>query len=258
MATPSFYQQSRIGRVIFRIRDGALFISALPLIKGESRTEYRMDLRQLDSNYTPRIARDHALLAIPALVVLLMVSGIWALRRQTYFPQVSLVFFYEILVVGFISSLVLAIKGSRRIEYYEFRNHWGKTLLNIICEREQKADCDEFIQELVSHIEIAQSDLPAKERSLILAELDGESKPAPHLDPSWPRWSLCIALGALGSGLPLLPGEALSVDPSVIIFVFPLCVGGLIAGYFSFQKRESKCWWSIVGLILSLLPPFFY
>lgn len=255
---PTFYQKSRIGRIAYQIRDHVLYISAFPERANSPRREYKLDLRRVDTNYTPKVTREYWLLIFPAITLLLFTAGIWFLRRQTLIPQYPLFYFYEVLAVGFVTSLVLAIRGSRRIEYYEFKDHWGKPLLNLVCEPEQRADCTAFIQELVVRADLARSDTPPEERVRLLALLDREPKPASTVEASLPRWSLAIVLGALAAGIPLLPGASLDVDPSIIVLIFPLCIGSLAGCYFSFQAKEPKRWWGVLGATLALLPPFFY
>ena len=146
----------------------------------------------------------------------------------------------------------------RRVEFFEFRNHWGKPVLHIIRERKQAADCAAFITALVAHIELAQSDLPPEERTKLLRQLVDDSTGASGLRPGQDKWKVSIGLGVLAVVFPLVPAVNYSSDPSLFPIIFLLCVGGAGFSIFSFLAKEPRRWWSVLGLVLSLIPAYFY
>lgn len=256
MAIPTFIQSSRFGRVIFQIRDGFLYVSERNFRRNFA--ESRLDLRSLDPNYTPRIIRLYALLIIPLVLALLCAVAIWGLFHQHFLPGEAMPFFYQWPVVGFVGSLIAAIRGTRRVEYYEFSNQWGKPVLNIIRERKQSADCTAFILTLVAQIELVKSDLPREEQAKLLRQWPDENIKTPGLELSSDWWKSSIMLGALATGIPLVPHAENYLAGLLFPIVFLICVGGAGLSVFSFLAKEPKRWWSTVGFVLSLIPVCFY
>ena len=256
MSVPTFIQNSRIGRVIYQIRDGHLQISASKFGRGFN--ECRLALRSLNPNYTPRFVRLYALLVIPFVLALLCGVVIRGLFHQTLIRQEALIYIYQWPVTFGVVFLILAIRGIRRVEFFEFRNHWGKPVLHIIRERKQAAECAAFITVLVAHIELAQSDLPPEERTKLLRQLVDDSTGASGLRPGQDKWKVSIGLGVLAVVFPLVPAVNYSSDPSLFPIIFLLCVGGAGFSIFSFLAKEPRRWWSVLGLVLSLIPAYFY
>ncbi|HWA24935.1 MAG TPA: hypothetical protein VG734_04600 [Lacunisphaera sp.] len=258
---PTFVQNSRIHRTIYQIRGNELAISVLNP-RGNGFSEFLVDLRTVDSNYQPRAVRLYLLVLIPGAVAVLsglVIWGLmqaWGLKQLAVVPREVMVHFLLWPAIIFAMSLAFAIRGTRRVEYYQFLNQWKRPAFQIICEREQRAECAAFISALVAHIELAQSDLPEAERRSLLERVAAETheQPAPATN-GW-RWKLSLGCGALAAGLPLWPGSA--GDTSLVVILFPLCALGLIATWLSFAKREPGRWWSLAGAALALFPPFFY
>lgn len=256
MTIPTFIQNSRINQVVYQIRDGHLFISARPLV-GRFK-EYRLDLRSLDPDYQPLITRNYALLIIPLITLLLCAAALWGLMHQTLLPGGALHGLYQWPLVGFVSSLVAAIRGSRRIEYFQFKTRWGTPALTIIREREQTEECAAFITTLVGHIEVAQSELSPEERRKLLRRLEEENPITPTIESGVALWKMSLAAGALAFALPWLPNQEYYFAGFIFPLVFILCVCGAACSVYSFLYKEPKRWWSAVGLVLSLIPVFLY
>lgn len=254
MAVPTFVQKSRINQIIYQIRDDWLQVSARGLV-GRF-TDYGFELRRIDPNYEPRITRNYLLLIIPLIILALCLVAIWGLMHQSSLPEGSPVLFYQWPVTWGVLSLFAAIRGSRRIEYYQFKNRAGRPILSIIREREQAKECAAFITTLIAHIEIAQADVTPEERTKMFRSLGSESFVGLDAEPGLDLWKVSIALGVLASGLPLVP--RLDYYLPLFLIVFPLCVGAAALCVFSFTTKESKRWWSVIGLVLSLVPPLFY
>jgi hypothetical protein len=254
MAIPTFIQNSRINQVIYQIRDEQLWVSERALF-GKFK-DRKLPLRQLDPDYRPCIARSYALVIIPLSGAALGAAAIWGLQKQSFLPQESLMLIYEFLVVlsGFL--LLVAIRGSRRIEYYQFTNLAGRSVLSIIREREQNEECAAFIMSLVAHIELAQADLSPGEHDKLLGRLVKDATAPAIPAPGEALWKKSIAFGVLASGLPLVPNLADYLP--LFEITYGLCFIGAVCCVYSFMSNEPNRWWSLLGMILSLIPPYFY
>jgi hypothetical protein len=255
MAPPTFVQESRLGRTIYQIREGVLAIS---ISRWTGFEEHQVDLRRLDPNYEPKSIRLYGLLILPGVGLLISALAYWGLYHQPLVPREAMVYFFRWPIIGIAVSLILAIRGSRRFEFYQFKNHWGKPALSILREHQQKTECDFFMSVLVSHIELAQSDLSPDEKSRILERLLRDETPAPQTGVGADQWMLSISLGVVACGLPLIPGANQYLDLFMFMIVFGLCVGSASLCVLSYVAKETKRHWSIIGLVLSLIPPFFY
>jgi hypothetical protein len=251
---PTFIQNSRINQVIYQIRDGQLWISERELW-GKFK-DRKIDLRQLDPDYTPLIARNYALLLIPLIGAVFCTAAIWGLWQQSFLPQEALFLINAALYVFLGFLLLAAIPGSRRIEYFQFNNFAGRPVLSIIREKEQAKECAAFITALVAHIELAQSDLSPEEHNKILSQLEADATATPiaSLGPS--LWKRSIFFGVLASGLPLVPNVEIYLPLFEITSV--LCGMGAVCSVYSFMNKEPGRWWGIIGMVLSLIPPYFY
>jgi hypothetical protein len=256
MASPTFIQESRLGRAIFQIRDGALYISLARLSGGFN--ELHFDLRSLDPKYKPVAVRLNFQLLVSGVVLFLCSFALWGLYQQSLIPQEALGYFRQWPVYGIVLSLIMAIRASSRVECFLFSDHWGKPKFFIVRERRQTVECEAFIDALIAHIGIAQSSLPGNEREAVLRKLSLEEVAAPQTELDVPYWKLSLVLGILAASIPWIPNLAYYFVGLEFMLVFSLCVGGAVFCAFSYTTNESNRHWSLLGLILSLIPPFFY
>lgn len=256
MAVPTFVQKSRINQVIYQIRDGRLLISERQLLgKFQDR---ELDLSRLDPDYQPGIARNYTALIIFLVLAALCGTLTWAGMRQSLIPQGAAIYVLQWPAIAFVVFLSAAIKWSRRIEYYRFSNRSGHSVLVIIREREQAAECAAFITTLVAQIEIAQSDVSPEERSKRLRALGADRSYSPAETPGIVLWQMSITCGVLAAGVPWLPNIHNYLGGLLIPLVILLSTGGAALSVFSFLGKEGRRWWSIIGLVLALIPPVFY
>lgn len=256
MRIPTFVQRSRLGKKIFQIRDGVLEVTAYRL--GAKFGEHRFDLQTLDPDYQPRTGRLHVLLIFGGVGLVLALAVLWGLYNQTFIPREALTYFYYWPASMLAVSLAWVVYGTRRVEYYVFCNHWKKPVFDIVRESGQADECARFILALVEHIKLAQSELPAAERQIRAQAITRELLPSAPPPPAWRKWKLSILCGSLACVLPLIPGLVDLIHPFLLLIVFGLCAGGVAWCYFSFDAREPRRWWSLVGAGLSVIPVFFY
>jgi hypothetical protein len=256
MAPPTFIQESRLGRVIYQIRDGALYISVSKFGRGFE--EHRVDLRRLSPDYKPLTFRLNFVLGLVGGFLVLCCLALWGLHRQTLIPEGAVGWLMHWPIYGIAFSLIAAVRFSRRFECFQFFDNWDKPALVIIREPAQAQECEAFVLALVSHIELARSNLPAAEREAVLRQLERESAGLPAAGQDLAYWKLSLVFGGLAVGIPWVPGLAYYFDLLHFMLVFWLCVGGAACCVFSYQKKESGRHWSVLGLLLSLIPPFFY
>ena len=256
MTGPIFNQKSRLGQVVFEIRDGTLLLSSR-ILRGPF-TERRFELKRLSPDYKPQITRHYTLVVVPLIFAFICAAAIWKLIHQTTLSDDVTPGLYLYPILGLVAALFGAIRGSRSIEYYQFYTTAGQPAFPIIREREQAQECAAFIVALVTHIESSKSgSLPSAETIRRIRE----EQSVAQLGDSSPRrdfWQISIACGAFAAALPWLPNAYYYFSGFLFPMVFWLCVGGVVLSVFSFLRNESHRWWSVIGFILSLVPPLFY
>lgn len=256
MAIPTFVQKSRINEVIFQLRDGRLLISERRFLgKFEDR---ELDLRWVDPDYKPGIARNHTAVIIFLLLATISGAAVWGVLHQTVIPKEAVFYVVQWPAVLFVVFLASAVRWSRRIEYYAFKNKAGHLVLVIFREPNQAKECAAFITTLVAQIEIAQGELPAADRSRLLHSVGADRSFIQPTVPGLALWKIALVLGALATGLPLIPNADYLLAGFLFPIVFICCAGGVSLCFFSFSANEPRRWWSLIGAILSLIPPLFY
>jgi hypothetical protein len=138
------------------------------------------------------------------------------------------------------------------VVFYQFRNHWGNPIFNIVRERKQARECDAFVAQLVQCIELLANEVPPAPE----ARADGGSALSTTVGQD--RWKVSIILGAFAAALPLWQGALHYLGDMAFPFVFLVCVVGVAMGVLSFLAKETWRWLALVGMALSLVPPFFY
>lgn len=150
------------------------------------------------------------------------------------------------------TGLWAAVRGIPPVVFYEFLDLSGKSVLHVIRERKQAEECDAFVAALVLRIEMAIHGLPSGEFSRSLAGLKPSQASAARINQD--RWLASIVLGGLGAVIPMVPGYDFTAEPFIIL----LCTGGAALGVFSFLAKEPRRWFAVLGIVLSLIPPYFY
>jgi hypothetical protein len=171
VANETFIQYSRLGRVIFQLRDDFLDVACSRMGRLDER---RIRLRTIDPDFQ-RLSRHGCLLIIvPGSVVLICAAALWAILHQDALPRELAVWPGEIMCL----ALWAAIRGTPPFVFYLFRNHWGRPVVSIIRERRQAAECDAFVASLVQRIELAAAGLAPEEIARSLATLSALEKTA--------------------------------------------------------------------------------
>lgn len=250
---PTFVQNSRIGRTIFQLKGDTLLVSDLGPAGGGDRT---IDLRSIDPDYQPEAFRVDLLVIMPLLMAAVSALVVWGVSRL--FGAIGHVvpggmFFHLALwpLLIFAGSLRSAIRGSRRVERFVFCDHRQKPLFAIVCEREQREECRSFMALLVAAIESVQSGLPAEDRSRLLAEISAENRAA-EADPPLPKWALSLACGVFAGVFPRVPWVGRYFYEDLFLFFLAACVGAMAFCYYSFDQREPRRHWSLLGAALAL------
>ncbi len=256
MTGPIFNQKSRIGQVIFEVRDGDIRLSSR-IFRGPF-TEHSIALNRLSPDYKPQVTRNHALVIVPLVFAFICAAALWKLMHQTVLPEGAGpgLSFYPI--IGLIVSLFGAVRGSRRIEYYQFYTTAGQPAFSIVREREQAQECAAFITALVAQIEFARSGVTPDLSIVRSVRTDQDAARTGDATPRRDLWQISIACGVFAAGLPWLPNVNYYFADFLFPLVFWLCVGGVSLCAFSFARNEARRWWSVLGAILALIPPLFY
>jgi hypothetical protein len=256
MTGPIFNQKSRIGQVLFEVRDGKLLLSSR-ILRGPF-TEHSISLGRLSPDYKPQTTRNYALVVVPLIFAFICGAAIWKLIHQTTLSEDITPGLYFYPVLGLVASLFGAVRGSRRIEYYQFYTTTGQPAFSIVREREQAQECAAFITALVAQIEFARSGVAPDTSMVRLIRADQDAARMGDSSPRRDFWQISIACGLFAAGLPWLPNAHYYFSGFLFPLVFWLCVGGAAFCVFSFLRNESNRWWSVLGLVFALIPPFFY
>lgn len=252
----TFVQNSRVGRAYFQIRDGTLSVSSR--VPGSGFAETSFDLRTIDPDYEPQVVRLHALLIIPGIAAVLSLGVVWGFMQISAIPRGAVVYFVQWPAVVFAVALALAIRGSRRVEYFVFHDHWKRRAFTIICEREQREECAAFISTLVETIEVLQADLPVEQRTREFQRIGRDNHTEGAAKRRVALWKLSITRGALVTGTAWIPVVGQYFYEDLFVIFLALCVGGVALCYFSFDQREPRRWWSLLGAGLAIIPIFLY
>lgn len=253
---PTFVQNSRVGRTYFQIRERTLSVSSHVADSGFAESSF--DLRTIDPDYKPQVLRLHTLLIIPGIAAVLSFFVVWGLMQIEALPRFAVIYFIQWPAIVFAVALALAIRGSRRIEYFVFRDYWKRDAFTIVCERAQREECAAFISTLVETIEVLQADIPVEQRAQELQRIGRESPTENAGRRRWAMWKLSITCGALVAGTPWIPGVGQYFYQELFVVFLALCVGGVALSYFSFDQREPGRWWSLLGAGLAIVPIFLY
>lgn len=235
-----FILRSRFGRSIFELHPETLEITSA-LFGTRARAE--IPLSTISPHYEIAAAghlRAIGFLTILILVCILVVRLIFA---QSVMP-------HDIAMYPAAIALALAWAATRlipRSEFFIFCDHWKRPLFTILREREQAAECEEFIHALLDHLE-GRGVLPENPERLAEAE-----RPPQNL------WKIALGCGALAALVPpLLQGRVQHAETVLLPAVIATCGCGVAACVYSFMRAERRRWWSLVGAALCLLPPLFY
>lgn len=185
------------------------------------------------------------------VVALIMLAIVRLILSSDYLPHDLASWPGYILVLALIAGSVWI----PRFVFFVFKDQWGKPALRIICERSQQAECRAFVAELVAAIE---NPVVGLEPDQAMAPVDLPADRGVTVGKSNWRWKLSLLMGGLAAGLPLWQSFMHGIGPFAFFLIFLLSFGGLVIGAWSFLQKERSRYWALCGILLSLIPPFFY
>ena len=248
MSNARFFAKSRLGTVYFEIQGEHLLIEGVGSENWKCRP---LLLRSINPKPELRSIRVPALFWVPLffsaacwLVAWCVLPSDWQELQRQSVPVFFMLMGPSILGAGFLG---LALQGLPPLQFYVFRNHWGRDAFQIAREGTHLTECDIFVQELQRCIAIASGEAPPRESDEVLA-------PAPAAPPQ--KWLLGLVCGGTAAVLPWLPNFVGFGFGFVVVFF--LTIGALIFSVYSFSAKEKLRWLSLLGAVLGLVPPLFY
>ncbi len=248
MSKPTFIQDSRLGRAIFQIGDEYIEVCARQFGR---KIDQRFLLRTIDPRFISLSRRFLGLILIPLGFSISLGVAIWRIPHQNLFPHEVLPTLYIYLAV----TLWFTIRGIPPVTFFEFRNHWGQMKFRINRDKKQAKECDAFVAELALRIEMASNGISSKEVARIL-EPDGpystqDRQPA---DSRFHKGKASLVFGAIAFAFSLVPHTDEFFWSVPLMFLCSL--GGVVLGVYSFSSKETGRWFSLVGIVFSVIPPF--
>jgi hypothetical protein len=144
-----FVQRSRIGGRLFSMGEEHIVIAGRT---GFQRFQSSFALCDIAPQLERIRARYFALVAMPLGIA----AAILAVARAISERNHAISEIVEIFAVCFVVPLLWkAIKGFAPLEIVRFRNRSGAVLFDIVKEKEQAAECDQFVAEICARIRIA-------------------------------------------------------------------------------------------------------
>jgi hypothetical protein len=248
-----FIQRSRLGRSIFALRGETLELTSH--LWGR-KNELRFPLRSISADYDLQASRFPRVIALHLVLALVCFDATYRLLMAGTWPQI-LAMYSGIFGLMF---LLAGLRFVRRVEYFIFRDHWKHPLFSILREREQTDECDAFVRELLDRIERAESGLPPDQspseppKPVSAVRLPADDAHDPPLNH---RWLLSLIAGVVSTVFPIAT-EPFVASPTALAVVIIFSTGGILAGWLSFAAKEPKRYWSLAGVLLSLVPIAFY
>lgn len=250
-----FIQRSRFGRTIFVLRSDMLEVSSHLL---GHKSIHHIPLRSISPDYE---------LSSRSLIRGVI---IWGAAAAICFALFFLVLFRWQLpgavahypAYGGVFCLLLALQFLPRLEYFTFTDHWHRELFSILREKTQADECDAFVCDLLDRIELIGGDAsagrsetaPPKRNFVSAVKVPGDAEPR-RKDS---RWRLSMAMGLISLTFPIAALWLSHLDPFTLPVVVASSTIGICAGILSLKDREPRCFWSAVGILLCLIPLFFY
>lgn len=235
--------------VIFTLSDESLEASSMRLGR---KLERQFDLRNLDPADVVQRVRLYRVLYIALAGVILCALCLWFAVHSSWVPEEARTLLSYGPGWGLLLFLALAARFTPKIEVLTFSNNWGRPEFSVFRERKQVAECDAFIEKLLAAIARAQR------RGIDCIHYPDRFERAEGIPPEAgikAKWS--IAFGAAATLLPWIPRLPLSPD-GLFIGVFGLSVSALLLAILAIINREEGRWWSLIGIILGLVPAILF
>ena len=142
-----FIQKSSLGRKSIVLDDGRVTVSGG---SGRNKFESLFALEEIAPQPERRVARCYALVVIPLVIGFLSMLGLQLGLRQQAIPKMAVTIPALFLVV---LSLWHVIKGFAPLVVIRFRNKRGEVIFDIVKDRGQADEFEEFVGKLRSEIE---------------------------------------------------------------------------------------------------------
>ena len=155
--------------------------------------------------------------------------------------------------------LLAAIRAARRVEFFAFTDQWKRPLFVIIRERNQTAECEAFVRDLLDRIEHSETSLPVTPEAVSAASVSSVRLPTADTErdevTATMGWKFAIVAGVVSMALPLISAFVLK-EPVELngTLVLVACLFSVMATISSFAANERRKYWSLLGLGLALLP----
>lgn len=244
-------QHSILGRSTFELEGKQLHCS---FRDARGPQEVALFLAEIDPNYRT-VTRSFPLLwQIPfGLMVGCIMFSVFLGRLDSAWSL--LVSYPLILAVMFLWATVKALPAR---DFILFNDINGNQAFQIVREKAQGEELDAFVAQLQSHIVAVQSDCHpppiVEEKRSSVTYSDGDSKLSPFGD----RWVFSIIAGLFTLSTAIAAEGHPEFSGISFMFLFAGIVISVVLAGLSFTRKERNRWWSLLGILLVVLPFIFF
>jgi hypothetical protein len=244
----AFIERSRLGKTIYELSADRLKVSGKRFLQ-----KYSMDveLHDVSSNIdrlSQRVYRPAIFLfGIGSLQAAIAVG----LCFQKALPSEAVALPVEFLGLSSVCAFFAGARWISRLEVVKFKSTLGAPLFFLIKEKTYAGEFEAFIEKLQENIRRSKESGRIARPTMAGGPVAAQ-KAQEHL------WKLSLALGIFAVGQPWIKSLAEFLYPCQIIVTGVCCMGGLGFCIFSFLSKERFRYLSLLGALLSFIPPLFY
>jgi hypothetical protein len=243
MSCEVFIQRSRLGKRIYELKDSTLTISGTFQFK---KFEKKFPLGFTSPDYIRVRRRLHYLVQIPIVGVCI---GLLALRILSFLPWGLYIYVVYLSGTWIVVSVCQAIRGIPPVEVVVFKNTNGKAQFDLVKEKKQSREFEEFVAKLTSAIrgEVRSTEMQME----IDADLDASKSNSYFWISSLVVGSLWLEISYLKFWVTMETGWDFFTGFLASLIGVGLCIA-------SFAKNEKLRYLSLAGAALTFVHLFFH
>lgn len=243
-----FIERSRLGKVIYELRDDRLSITGRRAMR-----DFRLELEL--NGMSSRIERGGRRYFRPILklftyaAVFATIAVLFLVQQRA--PLAAIYYFVEFAAVCAVAFFMAGLKWVPRLEVVRFKDAIGRTLFDVVKEQAYAVEFEQFVQLLRDRIQASKGS--ANVPSPLPVDESREEKRDPNL-----RWIASLVFGLLAVALPWI-GRSTGIFGDWNFPISFLCsVGGVGFSVYSFMRTERYRYFSVLGAVASIVPAFLF
>lgn len=162
MTKMEFIQYSRLGNKTLNLEGKSLTVFGG---SGSKKFEGIFDLRDVTPHFERTKGYRYSLIIVPLIVVILISACFYAVVRLDILPPDILPVARLSFITFIVTVLWLTIKGFVPIEIVRFRSRQGIVLFDVVNEKRQSKEFEQFVTELCERIRSEQSEKTEREKT---------------------------------------------------------------------------------------------